>query len=370
VSRVPFWIACLAAIILPARLREWGRAMVVETKGIEQTGAALSYALGCLRTALSHLLPFRPAEKESSMPFSTTGHPRRLGAFCATGAVMLGIGYMAAAGAPASYLAMNGAALLLGLLALGVMGSAEELGRMPRGLVVIVLAGLLLFVSLWGVSAGGVTRWVAVGGVLLQPSLLLVPVLVLNFVRSPNIGSAFGILVMALALALAPDRAMTAALLAGLVAFALLRRGRIALAAMIAAALGFTAAVVRDDPSPAMPFVDQIFFSAFRVHPIAGLALVAGAALMLVPAILGFVRDPANRPTYAAFGAVWLTVIVAAALGNYPTPLVGYGGSAILGYFISLSGLPKRTAGTESVRGSARAPQPPGSDLTPRISLG
>ena len=37
-------------------------------------------------------------------------------------------------------------------------------------------------------------------------------------------------------------------------------------------------------------------------------------------------------------------MILAAALGNYPTPLVGYSGSAILGYLISLLGLPPRPA--------------------------
>ena len=72
--------------------------------------------------------------------------------------------------------------------------------------------------------------------------------------------------------------------------------------------------------------------------------MLAGAVLMLVPAIAGYFRDPDNRPLYAVFGAVWLAVILAAALGNYPTPLVGYGGSAILGYLLSLLGLPPRPA--------------------------
>lgn len=38
---------------------------------------------------------------------------------------------------------------------------------------------------------------------------------------------------------------------------------------------------------------------------------------------------------------------MAAALGNYPTPIVGYGGSAIMGYALSLLALPK-LAGNEA----------------------
>jgi hypothetical protein len=57
------------------------------------------------------------------------------------------------------------------------------------------------------------------------------------------------------------------------------------------------------------------------------------------------------------FGAAWLAVVAAAALGNYPTPLVGYGGSAILGYLISLIGLPPRAAAAAADGGLARDPE-------------
>jgi cell division protein FtsW (lipid II flippase) len=41
-------------------------------------------------------------------------------------------------------------------------------------------------------------------------------------------------------------------------------------------------------------------------------------------------------------------VIAAAAIGNYPTPLVGYGGSAILGYLLSAALLSASTRGAAS----------------------
>jgi cell division protein FtsW (lipid II flippase) len=283
------------------------------------------------------------------MHFRPSDRPRRFAGFCAAGAVGLGMAYMGAAGAPAFYLAMNGAAFVIGLVALGVIVEAGRIGRVPAGAVAMVLAAILLAVSLWGVSANGVSRWISVGGVLLQPGLILVPALVLGFVRSRDRLSGLAIAIAALALALQPDRAMAAALAAGLLAIALTRRGRLELTALAAAAIGFLATTIRPDLSPAMPFVDRILFSSFAVHPAAGLALWCGVALMLVPAIVGLARDPDHRAAYAAFLALWLTAIGAAALGNYPTPLVGYGGSAILGYLISLIGLPRRTASAETV---------------------
>ena len=344
----------LAAALLPVAHRDWGRAMVAEA-GAARPAHALSFALGCLRAAAS--LRFCPlsAEQEFMMPFIAIDRPRRLGMACAAAAVGLGFAYLAAAGAPATYFAINGAALLLGLLALGVLREAGRLGRIAPGSVSLALSGLLLLVSVRGVSADGVTRWVAVGGVMLQPSLILVPLIALSVVHAPGRSSALAVMVAAAALALQPDRAMAAALAAGLAALALVRRDRAVLVPLAAASLGFAVTMFRPDASPAVPFVDQIFYSSFAVHALAGSAVVGGAALMLVPAIAGLLRDPDHRPAYAMFGVLWLAVIAAAALGNYPTPLVGYGGSAILGYLISLIALPRAGRAMAATRGPETA---------------
>ncbi|MGJ3629499.1 hypothetical protein AB5I41_26430 [Sphingomonas sp. MMS24-JH45] len=81
----------------------------------------------------------------------------------------------------------------------------------------------------------------------------------------------------------------------------------------------------------AVPHVDGILTSAFDVHPLAGAAVLGGSALLLLPAVLGW-RFEDERAVHVAFGAAWIAAIAAAALGNYPTPIVGYGGSAIIGY--------------------------------------
>jgi hypothetical protein len=61
-------------------------------------------------------------------------------------------------------------------------------------------------------------------------------------------------------------------------------------------------------------------------------------------------------------------VAAAAALGNYPTPLVGYGGSAVLGYLLSVALLPagarRSDAGVVAeCSGAAPRPDPARSEL-------
>lgn len=350
-------IVRLATFLLPARLHGWGRAMTAELAAIERPGAALAFALGCLGGALRQAVSFH------------LRHPRRLAACCAIGATGLGLAYMMAAGAPSSYLAINAAALAIGLLAVGVLTEARRIWPISGGAVSVALACLILLTGLFGLSADGVTRWISAGGILLQPGLFLVPAIALGFARTRDSASLLAVLIAAPALALQPDRAMAGALALAMAALALARPDRTVVVALGAALAAFAATLVRADASQAMPFVDRIFTSSFAVHPLAGLAVLAGAALMLVPAIAGYIRDPGHRPVYAVFGAVWLAVILAAALGNYPTPLVGYGGSAILGYLISLLGLPPRPA-VRSTGGDPAAMQSESEEQQPVLRAG
>lgn len=341
-------IVALAAVLLPSPLRNWGRAMALEAEAIDQPGPRLRFAVGCLGAALREVLnalhfPIPPIEGET-MTMQTGEHrrPHPLAVACAIAATGLGLAWMGAAGAPLSYLAMNGAALLIGLLAIGVSREASRLVRVPGAGVALALASALLLTALFGVSADGARRWVSASGVMLQPGLIVVPILAMQFVRARDTLSTLAVLIAVLALALQPDRAMAGAMTAGMAALALLRPERNVLFALAASLAALVVTFVRADASPAVPFVDQIFYSAFDVHFAAGLAVLGGAALLIVPAIVGWTRDHDNRAPYAVFGAVWLAMVAAAALGNYPMPLVGYSGSAILGYMLSLLGLPPR----------------------------
>jgi hypothetical protein len=187
---------------------------------------------------------------------------------------------------------------------------------------------------LLGTAVEGATRWMRVGNITVQPSLVLLPVLTLTFARARNWAGAIGVALTALVLALQPDRAMSGALAAGVLTLAVMRPDPRTVTALSAAVMGFATAMVRPDTQGAMPFVDRILMTSFDVHPAAGIAVVSGSLILLMPAVIGLRKDQAAATGHAVFGAVWIALIAAAALGNYPTPLVGYGGSAILGYLL------------------------------------
>lgn len=342
----------IAADLLPARHADWGAAMRAEAAAIERGRAALAFAFGCLAAAIHLSIQIPSPETMKPMSPRLLDRPRSVAMLCGAGAVALGLAYMVTAGAPPRLLAMNGAALAIGFVLVQLLTRTGG----PTATMNALLAALaLLATAAFGVSAEGVTRWVMVGGILLQPGMLLVPALCLAVAHRPNEASCVAVMIAAIALAMQPDRALAGALAAAMTLLAVIRPRPAMAVAALAALAGFVLTQIQADPSPAMPYVDQILFSAFAAHPLAGVAVWAGSALLLAPAIVGMMRDPDHRAVYAVFGLVWLAIIVAAAFANFPTPLVGYGGSAILGYMVSLLGLPVRT-GPVPVSASPDAP--------------
>ena len=299
--------------------------------------------------------------------------PRAIGVVCAIAATGLGLLYLAAAGAPAIQLAVNGLALVMGLALFAVIPSFGRPPRLPKGIAVLV-GGLLLTTALFGASVEGASRWISIGGLSLQISLIVLPAMLVVFARSRDLLSTIGMVLGAVALALQPDRAMAGVLVCALAALGTYRQDRWVVSALVVAVIGFTTTLIRPDSLPAVPYVDRILYTAFEVHAMVGTAVVGGALLLIVPAIAGRRIDPKNGEVYAVFGTVWLSVVAAAALGNYPTPVVGYGGSAILGYAFSLSFLPKgvRSAAVvrERVEGEARTNREGGSDLRMDVLCG
>jgi cell division protein FtsW (lipid II flippase) len=360
----------------------WAGAMRRELAEIEDDKAALLFALGCLRAALSLAIADRLEAGSVSPPEHRTwrhqdmnpitARPRLLGLICGAAAVGLGMAYMAAAGAPSRYLLMNLAALVLGAslwLALGRVAGSRLAGAGPA---LLGLAATLSLTALLGVAVDGASRWVSVGPLTVQVSLVVVPVMIVLYARRPDAIGTAAMVLAAASLAAQPDRAMAGVLLAGLLATAVARRSRGPIAATAAAALAFCWTFLVPETLPATPFVDRVFFAAFEVHPLAGLAVVAGAGALVIPALVAMLGGTSERIAILAFGACWLAVLAAAALGNYPTPLVGYGGSAVLGYLLSValfSNDARETGrGEASATGPADDPAMTGTELDLRVA--
>jgi cell division protein FtsW (lipid II flippase) len=253
---------------------------------------------------------------------------------CAVAAAGAGCVLLVGLGAPPRMIALNGAAIMIGLAGVLLVQFCQRAGAAPRwgDGALLAAAALVPLTAIAGPEANGVARWLVIGGLTIQPAMIAVPMIAMGVALRPTLIRHAAALLAALGLAMQPDPGCAAMLLFGLGAPLALHDGRrpVDLVAPGAAAIALAVALLRTVALPPVPFVEHVIQDAFGAGPLVALLALAAVILMVAPAM----ARPVRR-LQLAFVGVWLAAIAAALFGPYPTPVLGFGGSAVLGYILS-----------------------------------
>jgi hypothetical protein len=183
-------------------------------------------------------------------------------------------------------------------------------------------------------GVAGVHRWLGLGpleihvGALVLPSLL---VFLTELDWAPTVAVAILTLTVLL---LQPDVAQAASFAAGWGVWIAMKRGRTAAAPIAAAVILAGATWLRHDPLEPVAYVEGIVGVATGQGAMWGASSVFALALLPIP----FLLDPKHQIGTAL--AVYMTgTLVAAWFGAYPVPVLGYGVSPILGYYLAVVAL-------------------------------
>lgn len=262
----------------------------------------------------------------------------------AAAAVGAGCALLVVLGAPPRMPMMNGVALLIGLVGVAVIWACRRAGASARvgDIALLIASAVIPMTAMVGPQADGVARWLVVGGLTIQPALIVVPLIALGLAVRPSLARSASAVVAAVGLAIQPDPGCAAMLLLGAAAPLLSRNARTSgtLATVIAAAIGLAVAIARNVALPPVPFVEQVIPAALGAGLPHALFALGAAMLMLMPGITRRLRAP-----HFAFLGIWIAALAMALLGPYPTPVIGFGGSGVLGFMLS-AGLLALGAGT------------------------
>ncbi len=245
--------------------------------------------------------------------------------------VVAGLVFMWGNNAPLSYLGLNAGALVAGL-----MLASYPPSRLPDftwPMLGVLIVAILALPLLLGPELDGISRWIAIGPLRMHAAMLLVPALLVIAARLPEPRASALIGAAAIVIALQPDRASAFALLIASIASFMLTKSRAMLIASAAALAGLMTALQLPDELEGVRFVEQVLHFAWIVQPWA--AMMMGIALIgAIVALLIANRDTRVETLCGPVGvAAFLSgLAVASLLGNYPTPLIGFGASSILGY--------------------------------------
>ncbi len=323
----------LAQALLPSRQADWARAMRAEVLAIDDAQDALIYAWGCFTAAL-HLATCRAV--------GSLSEPDHLGLACAGLVVGLGGTFMATRDAPSGYAWVNGLSLALACASFWLLPRPRlQQDARWRAATTFALGAALLWASAPQADGAAPTGWLRLGPLPVQATWLLCPAwwavsasvagaspqpLALRALQLT--GLAMGLFALA-AQAQAPLLAVTAVLLAMRAARA--RSGALAALALLAVALA-PAAQARWTAPPPSPYVDEVLQLAFMHSAALGGLMTAAWLTLLLPGLL--------HRRAREHGLAWAALLGLALPGWLPAPVLGFGGSFIVGYVLSLALLP------------------------------
>jgi cell division protein FtsW (lipid II flippase) len=255
-------------------------------------------------------------------------------------ALIIGIVAMRQLGVTTHAWLTNIAAMVLGLVIWAAgrrLPPPARLGTLA-GLTALSLAATLLPFASEGVDE--VYRWVSVAGLRLHASAIVAPLIIfcVAAAASRTTSSALAIGVTgATILALQPDAAQTTSLAAGCAVVLLSASAKPPRRILLSAALLFAVSFVsfiRPDPLSPVTHVEEIF--GVVTSRGSGSAAMATVALLLLPVPFFAEWYRHRRLTTLALGVYVAMTLLAPAWGTFPVPVMGYGASHILGYFIAL----------------------------------
>ena len=330
--------------IAPDHRKKWAQAMIAEMAVIERDREAVAFALSCLMACWRFRLEFNISQTGSSMV-----KDRFVILTFISGVVagLIGLAYLIVSGAPLTMVIVNGGAMVVGILLAPSARLAVRATDQVVTATALIGAFILFGTAIFGYAIEDARRWLLIGPFFIQTSLILLPLIAICFARVQNFRTVLAVCVAAFAMVAQPDRAMAAMLFVAVVIVGVMRPNRLTVSAALFCAMTFAATLLLPDRLPAVPFVDHILWSALDISLWVGLALWGGCLLLVCPIV--FVPKPERSTLHYVFASCWLTLIAAAAMGAYPTPIVGYGASAIIGYFLSLIFLQPRARGRMAV---------------------
>ena len=259
-------------------------------------------------------------------------------------ALIVGALIMRQHGVPSSRWGMN---LIGGVLCATVCGVFLARSRTAMSKAVAIISACLavgVLAATFAVAGSmGVHRWIPIGPLTVHAGAVFLPLLIAAlgsldaFGGKVRWGSALLAIAAAVLLLLQPDAAQATAFAAAVVTLLIANNQRSAAAwtatLVIAALAAWT--WTRPDPLSPVPYVEGIIGLARQSGPVWLIASLAALAVLPLPFFVG----SSSSHFVPALGVYWCVCILAPLFGSFPVPLVGFGFSPIVGYFIALANL-------------------------------
>ena len=213
--------------------------------------------------------------------------------------------------------------------------------KIPKSdpLLGIVLSVLTLILTFIYTGVEGVHRWVSVGPLQLYVSVIVMPIILINLWNLLQKDKIFfacvSIICVSILLTLQPDASIMMAFCLSIIIILWKKVNRFIYFIMLGFLLGLTAItwIFLDGLEPVL-YVEGIFTLIANMGMISLIFGILSIVLMILPFFM--ISTKKNQGLSVCFGLYFIAIFASNLFGNFPVPLLGYGISPIVGYFISI----------------------------------
>lgn len=231
--------------------------------------------------------------------------------------------------------------IILGLISYFVISSEYKFHQNTTSIFTII-AVILLILTFINSGVEGVHRWVSIGPIRLYVSVIVVPIIMINLCRLvESIGAGRWILVISaicisIILVLQPDASIVTAFAIPMMILLWNKNKNIFyfFSVVFLCGLIIFSWIFLDGLAP-VSYVEGIMGLVANM----GIIWVILGIISLVILPLPFIFFPPKEYKLLSLciGIYYVIILISTVFGNFPVPLMGYGISPIIGYFISIT---------------------------------
>lgn len=196
---------------------------------------------------------------------------------------------------------------------------------------------LLLFASsLLFPGVDNVRRWIPLGPLRLNISMVLAPLALFTLSVALEKGTSLAAITIMAVLAvhiLQPDAGQAIAFAAGACALFVLATGLSRLLGILTAIGIVVVTMLRPDPLAAVPQVERILHLAIGAGALATIATLLAIVALFAPFVWAAQRQDKQRLAIS-FAVYLIAAFAVTEVGNFPVPVVGAGASAVIGWYL------------------------------------
>ncbi|MGH4137118.1 cell division protein [Clostridium sp.] len=231
--------------------------------------------------------------------------------------------------------------IILGLVSYFILSKETKSKKTEFNTITIIVA--VLFILLTFVDSGfqGVNRWISMGPIKFYVASIVIPILIIELCSLSQLQhliiSVIIIIFVSILLALQPDASQLTAFIIPMIILLWGKTNKITLRLGIIAILSIIMvnSWVHLDILPPVSYVEKILS---LVGNMGILWLSLGViSLIILPLPFIFFAPKNLRLSSTCIGIYFIIILISTIFGNFPVPLMGYGISPIIGYFVSIT---------------------------------